>query len=93
MGWLFEKYAAPFDYLDVVIQSRQFTRFVVEFLQQKNEDDLYELWLYKVLDGTSFEAFKKKLADKTRGQAIKNERLMKATVTESLNMLDSFKPV
>lgn len=90
MGLLFEKYASPFSLIDVMIEQGRFLDFILEFFESKLENELWEIWLHKVYD-KSFEDFKEDAIHKIESPKVA-KRQVEATVKESLNILDGFKP-
>lgn len=87
MDLLFSKYASPFLLLDGLILTGRFEDFIDEFVRLENEKVKWEFYLHKVQD-KSFAEFKADI------EPIKNfsPEDIETTVTESQNILNSFKP-
>lgn len=84
---LFARYANPFMLLDGMIQTGRFADFVIEFMNIKNEENLWDIYLHKVFD-KSFADFKRSIMPRPQptGEDIKT------TVNSSKSILDGFIP-
>lgn len=90
MDALFKRYASPYDLLDTVIASRGLAAFIGEMWERETEDNLFEIWLHKCWNSTSFEEFKRRAI--ASAQPKPSERTIEATIKSTLAMLDGFDP-
>lgn len=90
MDLLFSKYASPFSLLDSMIQNKRFFEFVLEFMKIHNENLEWEFYLHKAVKG-SFEEFKKSIEEDESNEKMTDEQI-EATLIESKNILNEFKP-
>lgn len=88
MDLLATRYASPFVLLDEMAKHGRLCEFVREINEIKNEENLWELWLYRVWD-KSFEEWKESLTTKTV-QAEQFDAV--TTVKETFDILSGFTP-
>lgn len=88
MGLLFKRYASPFLLLDGYIATGRFYEFVVEFINNENESNMWEFYLHKV-EGKSFEEFKQSV--KNFNNNVSDEQI-ETTITNSKNIMKGFVP-
>lgn len=60
--------------MDQIIENSRFCDFLVEFFEIKKEEEIYELWLYKVQD-KSFKDFKNEVDSKNQKPVSKEEAI------------------
>lgn len=87
---LFERYANPFVLLDEYISSGSLCEFVVKFIDDYNERQIYEVWLNKVID-KSFDEFKREIEGYTDPKNVTEEEL-ETTISNSREILSNFVP-
>ena len=87
-----KRYSCPFSLLDGFISSLQFTSFIEESWKLFQEDFIYEFWLHKINDGSSFNTFRKKLDDKPVlvKKELNNDEVKKV-IEDSKNILTQFR--
>lgn len=94
MDLLYQRYASPFSFIDGMIQTGQFTEFVVDFWKATNEEEddkaTWEFFLHRVWEG-SFSDFKERLKNDQKNQTM-SEETKETTVKQSLDILKNFKP-
>lgn len=91
---LFKRYASPFDLLNISISTNDFSNFIFDFVKavnkEREEQADWEFFLHKVYD-SSFAEFKEELENNKKNRNMSKEK-MRATVEESMNILNSFNP-
>ena len=90
MDTLFKRYACPFSLLDGYIQTGRMCEFIQAFLEQKQEDDRWELYLHKVWD-KSYTEFCESLQT-SQGLQDMSEDDIETTIKQSMNILGNFTP-
>lgn len=88
MDLLFSKYASPFLLLENYILIGRFTDFVLEFIDLRNEETLWEFYLHKVVD-KGWEEFKRSVNNR---QNVISEEQLETTVQDSKSLLNNFIP-
>lgn len=89
MDLLATRYASPFVILDAVILEGGFCDFAVELYQIIDEEKLWDIWLNKLrFDERSFDEWKESLTASPPEQKTD----LKATVTNSMEILNGFSP-
>lgn len=93
---LAQRYASPFVVLDEMLQCGTFYEFILEINQityeEREESQLWDIWLHKIFDGTSFRDWKADLKAKAEARFATKAELV-ATVKDSMAILNSFNPV
>lgn len=89
MDLLFEKIANPFILIDQLLLNGDFFDWVVEFVKQENERQIWEMWLHKIFD-KSFADFRNSVM-RTQPDQMDNEQL-ETTVKNSKSILNGFIP-
>jgi len=87
MDLLFEKMANPFVLIDELLLNGDFFDWVLEFINEENDRQFWEVWLHKVFD-KSFEDFKNSIVQTNQ---IDDEQL-ETTVMNSKSILNGFIP-
>lgn len=87
MDLLFEKMANPFVLIDELLLNGDFFDWVLEFIDEENDRQFWEVWLHKVFD-KSFEDFKNSIMQTNQ---IDDEQL-ETTVMDSKSILNGFIP-
>lgn len=77
--------------MDTAIQSRGLALFVRTVQAQQNEERMFDIWLHKVFDGSSFADYKKKVRNVT-SNALMGEREQRRIIESSLDILKDFNP-
>lgn len=94
MDRLYHRYADPFSFIQGYIRTGRFAEFVSEFLtttqKEKEEKASWEVWLHKVFEA-SYDEFRQGVKDTNQNQQTSPEQIG-TTITESKNILKSFKP-
>lgn len=90
MDLLFKRYANPFLLLDNLIATGRFLEFILEFIDIRNEEKIYDYWLHKVFD-KGFEKFKKQVMGNNEIADVDNQNV-ETTINESMNILNNFNP-
>lgn len=90
MDLLFKRYASPFLLVDPYIRTHRFTEFITEFLELREEDLMWEIWLHKIED-KSFEEFKESVKGIAKNQEFTKEQI-ETTINDSAAMLNNFNP-
>ncbi len=88
MDLLAKRYANPFVLLDEMISQHRLLEFVYEINAIKNEEDLFNVWLYRVWD-KPFNEWKESLKTTVKQNDNYNA---KATVKNSYDILKGFNP-
>lgn len=91
MDLIFKRYSSPFEIMEQMILCGRFHEFVTEFIDNVNEDTLWESYLHYPFPPFSFDKFKEMLKNGSADDAQKRANL-EATVKQSMNILDSFVP-
>lgn len=89
MDLLFEKMANPFVLIDELLLNGDFFDWVLEFVNEENERQIWEVWLHKVFD-KSFADFRNSVMQ-TQPNQMDNEQL-ETTVMNSKSILNGFIP-
>lgn len=87
MDLVFHRYSSPFLLLDQIVDNDELSEFVTMLWDVTEEEREWEYFLAKVFD-KSFSDFRESVKPQP---SISSEEL-KATVSESLNMINSFIP-
>lgn len=87
MDLLFEKMANPFVLIDELLLNGDFFDWVLEFINEENDRQFWEVWLHKIFD-KSFEDFKNSIMQTNQ---IDDEQL-ETTVMNSKSILNGFIP-
>lgn len=87
---LYRRYARPLEIMDAAISTGSFNEFVRMVWRKQQSDELFEVWLHKVYDGSTFDQFKRKVLAPQQHRMTK--RQIEATVKESFAILEGFKP-
>lgn len=90
MDLLFKRYANPFLLFDNLIATGRFLEFILEFIDIRNEEKIYDYWLHKVFD-KGFEEFKKQVMGDNEIADVDNQNV-ETTINESMNILNNFNP-
>lgn len=88
---LAKRYASPFLLLEEVVRQGRLSDFVNELNQAIDEEQLWQIWLYKVnalYDNRPFKEWKEAV---TAGISEEQPDL-KTTITNSIEILDGFTP-
>ena len=91
MDLLAKRYASPFLILDEIVSRGRLRDFVEELNKELDEERLWEIWLHKVSvysDNRSFDEWKNAVTVHHE----ENAPDLKATVTNSIEILDGFTP-
>lgn len=94
MDLVFKRYSSPFLFLDMLIENGKFLEFVLEFIDNYNEEHIYELWLHKCFD-KAYQDFKNEIMgnnDVQETQAELNDDDITAIINDSYSLLNNFKP-
>lgn len=89
MDMLFQRYANPFTFVDMVICQNQFLEFVDNLIDKNNERYEWDYFLHKEMENISFKEFRDRMHSKNQQNTSFN---FEATVTESKAILNSFSP-
>ena len=94
MNLLFKKYASPFILLDIMLQSNRFDEFVTTFINEENEQKLWELYLHHGWLNKSFDEFKHDVLIPVTNESTNKvtEKDIEATIKHSKEILNGFKP-
>ena len=87
MDLLFEKMANPFVLIDELLLNGDFFDWVVEFVNEENERQIWEMWLHKVFD-KSFADFRNSVMQTNQI----NDEDLETTVMNSKSILNGFIP-
>ena len=90
MDLLFKRYANPFLLFDNLIATGRFLEFILEFIDIRNEEKIYDYWLRKVFN-KGFEEFKKQVMENNEIADVENQNV-ETTINESMNILNNFNP-
>lgn len=90
MDLLFKRYADPFSLMDGYIQTSRLCEFIHAFVQQKMEDDRWEVFLHKVWD-KSYPEFCEALQNSQDLQSMSEDDI-ETTIKKSMNILENFSP-
>lgn len=88
MDLLFNRYASPFSFIDVLISSGRFSEGVSEIYSFSNEDKEWDFFLHKVFD-KSFDDFRKETLSQPQKMTSED---FETTVNNSKSMLQGFVP-
>lgn len=92
MDLLFKRYGDPFSLLNGYIRTERLFDFVNVFVDETNEDLLFDVWLHKVQDKT-FDEFKRSIGLKS--EAVPEQGLsesLETTLNNTTDILNSFIP-
>ena len=94
MDLLAKRYASPFTLLDEMICRGRFYEFVLEInqiiVEEKDEQQLWEIWLHKVFD-KSYDEWVQKIRSLAEAQHTDKSQL-ETTVKNSMELLNGFNP-
>lgn len=90
MDLIFKRYANPFLLFDNLIATGRFLEFILEFIDIRNEEKIYDYWLRKVFN-KGFEEFKKQVMENNEIADVDNQNV-ETTINESMNILNNFNP-
>ena len=94
MDLLFKRYASPFDYLNLLLESGNFESGIVNILEAIDNDKSWEYYLSNnPCNEKSFVDWKKDTQNKTQAQRPMSKVQVVATVEKSQNILKNFKPL
>ena len=85
MDRIFKRYSDPFSLIDEVIRNHDFVSWIAEFVDAENEEQVWDVWIHRILD-KSFEEFKK---DVLRP---KSTIPLETTIQDSMSILNNFSP-
>lgn len=77
--------------MDAAISARGLALFVREMRTKEAEDRLYELWLHKVFDGTSYAEYRRKVVSINRNANMGDGR-KRSLMADTMRILDGFNP-
>ena len=93
MDLLFKRYASPFDYLNILLESGNFARGVVNIWETYNDDKSWDYYLSNnPMNNKSFEDWKKETQMKHEMQKPMSKAQVSATVKKSQDILKGFNP-
>lgn len=93
MDLLFKRYASPFDYLNILLESGNFERGIINILETENDDKSWEYYLSNnPHNKSSFVDWKKENNRKMQAQRPMSKAEVDATVRKSQDILNNFKP-
>lgn len=97
MDLLFKRYASPFSFIDGMIQTCSFSKFVDDFIEtvikerEEEEERLsWEYFLHRVYD-KSYKAFKESMENDEKNKKM-SEGAIETTIQSSMDILKNFKP-
>ena len=90
MDLIFKRYANPFLLFDNLIATGRFLEFILEFIDIRNEEKIYDYWLRKVFN-KGLEEFKKQVMENNEIADLDNQNV-ETTINESMNILNNFNP-
>ena len=88
MDLLARRYASPFVLLEEMLSQGRLYEFVCEINTLKNEEELWEIWLHRVMDKT-FDDWKQSLRMHVESRTNFDAE---STVKNSFNLLSGFDP-
>lgn len=88
MDLLFNRYASPFSFIDVLISCGRFSEGISEIYGFLNEEKEWDFFLHKVFD-KSFDDFKSTTLSKPQEMTSED---FETTVTNSKSILQGFNP-
>lgn len=91
MDLLFKRYANPFLLFDNLIRAHRFCDFIQTFIDQKNEEDIYDIWLHKI-HNKSLSDFRKGVIDEVKSQRQASHQNVGNTIKTSQEILNNFHP-
>ena len=77
--------------MDTAIEARGLALFVRTVQREISDERLYNLWLHKVFDGTSYNEYRRKSYSSARNASM-TDREQAGIISESLDILDGFDP-
>ena len=90
MDWLFARYASPFSFIDGMIRTGRFERFVSSFVrtvnEEKEEEKTWQYYLHRVAEG-SYEGFKASLKTNSDHKNM-TQRTFETTINDSMRILE-----
>ena len=90
MDLLFNRYANPFLLIDNLIITHQLSKFILEFIDIINDEEIYDIWLHRIFD-KSFSEFKNEVLGANEKVEISNDDV-ETTIKDSYEILNNFKP-
>ena len=92
MDLLFKRYASPFDYLNLLLESGNFERGIINILDEAQNDKSWDYYLSNnPMNNKSFEDWKKEMHTKEEKQRPMSKAQVGATIEKSQNILKNFK--
>lgn len=89
MGLLYQKYSAPFEYLETLLQMGKMPQGVKEAFRQENDRQLWELYLHSY-PTKSFNDWKQELAQKNKNSKALTDTEMGSIISKSQDILKTF---
>ena len=94
MDRLFARYADPYSFINGMIQTGRFDRFVMQLweteMREQHDKELWEFFLHRVYD-QSFDDFKEELKTNAANRNLSAETI-ETTVNNSLRILNKISP-
>lgn len=94
MDMVFKRYSCPFSLFNSLIHTSSFSSFIDDLIETMNEEQIYEVWLYKVID-REFVDFKeeamKQLESVRQAQIVPKNR-PENVFKDAMNVLNTIKP-
>lgn len=85
-------YGDPLVFLDGLVSMGQVGPGLVDFLERREDEKLWDIYLHKVWDDISFDELKEKLRTAARKERGMTKQEREREVIRSQNILDNFKP-
>lgn len=93
MDLLFKRYASPFSLLNGYIRTGRLFDFIDVFIDEVNEDLIFDVWVHKVQDKT-FDEFKRSIG--LNSEAVPEQEPLESletTLNDTKNILNNFIPM
>ena len=92
---VFKRYASPMILIGQMIRARRLAEFVNEFIQIHNKETeesvTWDVWLHRVFD-MGYQEFLDKTSSKKESEETLSDDDLKATVQESMGIINGFCP-
>lgn len=90
MGVLYEKYGAPFEYLETLLQMGMMPQGLRDTLKRSGEDKLWQLYLHHSMLTVSFNDWKAEIERKNKNSKALTDTEMRSIIDKAQDILKTF---
>lgn len=85
-------YGDPLIFLNGLVSMNDLYEGMIHFIDERNEKELFQVWLHKSFDGASFSDWKRQADAEAKKQQGMNKQERDFNVMKSQNILNNFVP-